>query len=122
TMMQALNIAETEEILKMAIRTLVDHPATEFKDRVGIVGFCMGGQLALFAAGSNPLIKATVDFYGIHPKVSPSFESFNGPVMGFFAERDHNTPPAAVHALDQTLTELGREHTFTTYPGVDHAF
>jgi carboxymethylenebutenolidase len=122
TLMQALNISETALILNKAIETLAAHPATATQDRIGIVGFCMGGQLALFAAGSNHLIKACVDFYGIHPKVHPSFESFNGPVLGFFAEHDDYAGPDAVQALDQTLTDLGRAHTFKTYPGAHHAF
>jgi len=122
TLMQALNIAETELILRRAMMALAEHPATASPDRIGIVGFCMGGQLALFAAGANRQIKATVDFYGIHPRVSPSFESMNGPVLGIFAELDEYASPAVVSALDLRLKELGREHTFITYPGAHHAF
>src|SRR5689334_9458703 len=38
--------------------------------RLGAVGFCMGGQLALYAGTVAPdQIGAVVDFYGIHPNV-----------------------------------------------------
>jgi carboxymethylenebutenolidase len=122
TLMQALHIGETEQILRKAILTLVSQSCTEPKDKVGVVGFCMGGQLAMFAAGSNPLIRATANFYGIHPKVQPSYRDIHGPVLGFFAEHDNYASPAAVQALDVELSSLGIPHEFKTYPGTHHAF
>lgn len=121
TLMQALNISETEQILRKAILVLLARAETS-SDRVGVVGFCMGGQLALFAAASNPVVSACVDFYGIHPKVQPSYRDLNGPVLGIFAERDGYASPAAVKALDKELTLLQKAHEFHTYPGTDHAF
>src|SRR5688500_1684817 len=55
TLMQALHIGETEQILRKAILALMAHSAVQPGDRIGVVGFCMGGQLAMFAAGSNPV-------------------------------------------------------------------
>lgn len=121
TLMMALGIGETEKILRKAILTLMARPET-VGDKVGVVGFCMGGQLAMFAAGSNPVIGATVNFYGIHPNVQPSFRSINGPVLGIFAENDHMVTGEAVSALDRELTLLEKPHHFITYPGVGHAF
>lgn len=121
TLMQALNISETEQILRKAILVLLARTETS-SDRVGVVGFCMGGQLALFAASSNPVVSACADFYGIHPKVQPSYRDLNGPVLGIFAERDGSASPAAVRALDEELTLLQKAHEFHTYPGTDHAF
>lgn len=121
TLMQALNIGETEKILGQAVETLLSRPEVSSKT-IGIVGFCMGGQLALFGASLNRSISACVDFYGIHPKVQPNFANLNGPVLGFFAERDAYASPEAVRALDAELTRLGRPHEFHTYPGTDHAF
>ncbi len=122
TLMQALNIEESGRLLGKAIEVLAANEATLSPDRIGVVGFCMGGQLALFAAGANPSIKAAVDFYGIHPNVSPNFAGLNGPVLGFFAEHDDYAGPEAVAELDAKLTELGKAHTFKTYAGTHHAF
>jgi carboxymethylenebutenolidase len=121
TMMQALGIAETEQILAKAVKTLLAHEGVS-SGCTGIIGFCMGGQLALFAAGSNRDICACVGFYGIHPKVQPSYRELNGPVLGIFAEKDNYASPEAVKALDRELTLLEKEHEFITYPGTDHAF
>ena len=122
TMLQALHIGETEVIFREAVRTLLAQPAVSPNDKVGVVGFCMGGQLAMFAAGCNPSIKATVNFYGIHPKVQPSYRDIAGEVLGIFAENDHMANQDAVRALDVELTTLSVPHEFHTYPGVDHAF
>lgn len=122
TMLQALHIGETEEIFAQAIQQLLAMPQVVPNDKVGVVGFCMGGQLAMFAAGNNPAIKATVNFYGIHPKVQPSYRSITGEVLGIFAENDHMANPQAVNALNVELDILQIPHEFHTYPGTDHAF
>jgi carboxymethylenebutenolidase len=121
-LMMALNISETEKILRCAIRTLLANQATSSK-KVGVVGFCMGGQLSLFAAATNPdQIGACVDFYGIHPNVHPPFQQMQAPVLGFFADQDTYASPEAVHTLDDQLTRMGKPHEFKTYANTDHAF
>ena len=89
---------------------------------IGAMGFCMGGQLALFAACLTSDIKACVDFYGIHPNVKPDLPALAAPLLGLFAEHDDYASPAAVAALSAELTALGKVHEFKTYEGVHHAF
>ncbi len=122
TLMQTLHIGETEHKLKGAVESLLALENVAPKDKVGVVGFCMGGQLAMFAAGNNPAIQATANFYGIHPKVQPSYRDIQGRVLGFFAERDQMASSEAVKALSVELTTLQVPHEFITYPGTDHAF
>ncbi len=121
-LMMALNIEVAERDLRGAIEYLAQHEATE-GERVGTVGFCMGGVLSLFAAAKNPeRVGACVVFYGIHPKVDPPLERLRAPVLGFYAERDEFVPPAAARALEARLKELGKQAEFDIYPGTDHAF
>lgn len=120
-LMMALNIEQTEKILAGAVKRLLADPAT-VGGQVGVVGFCMGGQLSLFAAATNPEIGPCVDFYGIHPNVQPPFGRMRGPVLGFFAEHDAYADAGAVAALGQNLTKHGVKHEMITFAGTHHAF
>lgn len=120
-MMMALNIAQTEKDLRGAVQYLLDHEATN-GDKVGTVGFCMGGALSLYAASKNPQVGACVVFYGIHPKVEPDFDALRAPVLGIFAEKDGFVTPDVVRALEDAIREHGKSIETHTYPGTDHAF
>ena len=51
--------------------------------KVGALGFCMGGQLALYAGMTDPShIGCAVDFYGIHPNVPIDPARVKVPVLG----------------------------------------
>jgi len=120
-LMMALNIAQAEKDLRGAVEYLAGHEAVE-GERVGTVGFCMGGVLSLYAASKNDGVGACVVFYGIHPKVEPDLENLRAPVLGLYAERDQFVPPDAARALEARLKELGKRAEFHIYPGTDHAF
>jgi carboxymethylenebutenolidase len=121
-LMMALNIEQAAKDLRGATSYLLAQGGA-VGSRVGVVGFCMGGQLALYAGTVAPdQIGAVVDLYGIHPNVRPDFGRLQAPVLGLFAERDTFTTPEAVHALEQQLRAAGKQVETHTYPDVDHAF
>lgn len=121
-MFMALNIAEAEKILKGAIEKLLSLPECSSKT-AGVIGFCMGGQLALYAASTNPdRVSAAVDFYGIHPNVHPPLQDLKAPLLGIFGENDKSVNPTVVNALSSTLKKLGKQHDFYIYKERDHAF
>ncbi len=115
----ALNVARAEKDLRGAARYLAAHSSTT---KLGAVGFCMGGQLALFAATINPSIGATVDFYGIHPNVKPDYAKLAGPVLGLFAEKDSYVTPQVAKEVDRAIKAAGQSSEIHVYPGVNHAF
>jgi carboxymethylenebutenolidase len=90
--------------------------------KIGLLGFCMGGALALFASCRNPNIGACAVFYGSHPDVHPDLASLEAPVLGVYGGRDKFVTRAVVAALDLELTTLGKRHSFYTYPNAQHAF
>lgn len=121
SLMMALNIRETEMALRGAIQYALEHPQSR-GNRAGVVGFCMGGQLALLAATTHGAVGAAVNYYGIHPAVKPDFQHLNAPLMGHFAEHDAYASPEAVAAMAQELQSHDKAFEFFTYEGTHHAF
>ena len=115
----ALNIAQAEKDLRGAAKFLVGQSSAA---KLGAVGFCMGGQLALFAATLNPSVGACVNFYGIHPNVKPDYGKLSGPVLGLFAEKDGFVTPQTAKDVDAAIKKAGKASEIHIYPGVDHGF
>ena len=118
-LMMALNIAQTEKDLRGAAKFLAGHSSTA---RLGVLGFCMGGQLALYGATLNPSITACVNFYGIHPNVKPDYSKLAGPVLGLYAEKDGFVTPEVAKQVDAAIKAAGKHSEIHIYPGVHHAF
>jgi carboxymethylenebutenolidase len=115
----ALNIGRAEKDLRGAATYLRGHSSTA---KIGAVGFCMGGQLALFAATLNPAVGACVNFYGIHPNVKPDYGKLSGPVLGLFAEKDTFVTPQVAREVHAAILKAGKHSEIHIYPGADHAF
>jgi carboxymethylenebutenolidase len=120
-LMMALRVDEAEKDLRGAIQFLMSNESTA-GDKVGTIGFCMGGALSLYAASKNPQVGACVVFYGIHPNVKPDLANLQAPVLGIYAENDGYVTPAVVHDLEAKLKEHGKQAEMHIYPAVDHGF
>ncbi len=120
-LMMSLNIDRAEKDLRGSIEYLLSLDQTQ-GDQVGTVGFCMGGQLSLYAACANSQVGACVNYYGIHPDVQPDIGSLEAPVLGFFGEDDAKVSPEVVRELEDRLNQAGKQVEFHIYPGADHAF
>ncbi|MGH2450939.1 MAG: dienelactone hydrolase family protein [Candidatus Limnocylindria bacterium] len=120
-LLQQLEVPRAAKDMGGAVRFLLSHEA-HTGDAVGSVGFCAGGWLSLVLATERPEVRAAVTFYGLLVKPQPDFSKLRGAVLGHFAENDDMANADAVRQLDRKLTELGKEHTFHTYPGTTHAF
>jgi carboxymethylenebutenolidase len=107
---------------KGAAEYLTAHPAVTSK-KVGTVGFCMGGFLAILVASVAPdKVAAVVDCYGVGQRV-PDLKPMRGiPVLGIFGGKDHSAGPDAVAALGTAAREAGVPFTTSVYPDADHAF
>jgi carboxymethylenebutenolidase len=120
-LMMALDVESAAQDLRAATKHLVSHPATQ-GDKVGVVGFCMGGMLSMFAASANPEIGACINYYGVHPDIHPDFKNLKAPVLGFFGEKDKTVPPAVVADLERTMKAAGCKIEFHSYDNAGHAF
>lgn len=93
--------------------------------RIAVLGFCYGGEMALQHALRNAELAATVVFYG-SPVTDPArlgaLAQTKRPVLGIFAEQDQQIPPAEANAFRDALNAAGIPNSVTIYPGVGHAF
>jgi carboxymethylenebutenolidase len=105
-----------------AVDFLASHPAVT-SDGVGVIGFCMGGMLALALAAARPdKVKAAVPFYGFaQGEGEPDWSKVAAKIQGHMAGNDDFFPPDAARALEAKLKELGKDVTFTVHDA-GHAF
>ncbi len=92
--------------------------------RVGVLGWCFGGNQALHAALVLPDdLDATVIFYGGNPPSdAAALRPLQMPVLGLYGGADTSIPQTAVSAFDAALSEAGVTHEVHVYPGAGHAF
>ena len=95
------------------------------RTQVGVIGFCMGGGLALVLGTQRPdAVKAIVPAYGLipWPDAQPDFGQLDAAILGHAAGEDDYFTPEAAMELEAQLKALGKDVAFHHYPDVDHAF
>lgn len=105
--------------LAVALDALRMHPACNGK--VGCVGYCLGGKLAVLMA-TRTSVNAAVSYYGVAlDALLPEASRIEKPLMLHIAEEDRFVPKDAQARIKAGLAEnpLVRVHS---YPGEDHAF
>ena len=106
-----------------AIDALLDNPAV-LSNKDGVLGFCMGGMLALLiGAKQGDRVGAVAPYYGAPlGENAPDWSGLTAPVHGHYAEQDDFFPPAAIEALERELRGMGKDVRLDVHPGTGHAF
>jgi carboxymethylenebutenolidase len=123
-LMMAMNTERALKDIDGAVDYLLAHDAVS-SDGLGVVGFCMGGGLALALACARPdAIKACAPFYGVipWPELQPDYSKLEAKVVGHFAELDGFFGPDLARGLEQQLRDLGKDATIVIHHDCDHAF
>jgi len=106
------------------------HAAFEFlatqsnvkKDRIGAIGWCMGGGYSLDVALQEPTLAADVINYG-HLATDPeALKKINAPILGIFGGKDRGIPAADVRKFGETLDQMGKKIEIKIYDDAGHAF
>lgn len=106
------------------------HAAFEFlasqpnvgKDRIGAIGWCMGGGYALDVALQESTLAADVINYG-HLATDPeALKKINAPILGLFGAQDKGITPDDVHKFAEGMQRLGKKIDVKIYDDAGHAF
>ena len=121
-LMMALNLEQAGKDLSGAIALL---QVRSGREKVGVVGYCMGGGLALVVASQRPdAVAAVAPYYGVIPWASaqPDCSAISAKVVGEYAEHDDFAGPEATRALEAQLRSLAKDATMHIHAGCHHAF
>lgn len=121
---------QAEEIMS-DVRAALDYLEGEgvAPARSGIVGFCMGGTVALAAATQIPL-GASVTFYGGgvaagrfgFPALAEIAPSLQAPWLGLFGDQDASIPVDQVEELREQAARASAATEVVRYPEAGHGF
>ena len=92
------------------------------RDRIAVVGWCMGGGYAVEFAVHNPRLSGVVVNYGSLPTDPNDLQQIAAPILGSFGADDKGITPADVHAFEDSMKKLGKYVELKIYPGAGHAF
>ncbi|MGD0519890.1 MAG: dienelactone hydrolase family protein [Terracidiphilus sp.] len=91
-------------------------------NRIGAVGWCMGGGFALQLAIAAPSLKAVAINYGALATDKAALGRIHAAVLGNFGGQDQGITPDAVHAFEAAMQSLGKPVDAKIYPQAGHAF
>ncbi len=92
------------------------------KDKIGSIGWCMGGGYSLQLAIHEPRLAACVVNYGELVTDPALIEKIKAPLLGNFGADDRGIPPSAVHAFEKAMRKAGKKIDAKIYAGAGHAF
>jgi carboxymethylenebutenolidase len=107
--------------LHAAVEFLKSQPSVK-KNRIGSIGWCMGGGYALDVALQEPDLAATVINYG-HLATDPeTLKRISAPILGLFGGQDRGITPGDVHRFEASMKQLGKKIDVKIYDDAGHAF
>ncbi len=92
------------------------------KDKIGAIGWCMGGGYALDLAIAQPKLAVDIINYGHLATDDATLQKIDAKVLGIFGGQDRGITPDSVHTFEQQMRKLGKSIEIKIYPDAGHAF
>jgi carboxymethylenebutenolidase len=90
-------------------------------DRLGLVGFCWGGEMTFAAATQIPTLDAAVVYYGRSPNPLDNVKNIRAPVMAHYGEKDPNVNKG-IQDTEAAMKKYQKTYDYKIYSGAQHAF
>lgn len=120
SLMESLSSQAALRDLSAALQYLKQQPFID-PQRIGAVGFSMGGTFVLTQATHNSDLKAAVPFYGKVPPVE-SLARLLCPILYHYGAQDGWVTKQEIEQLRQGLSRHGKPGEVLVYPNAPHAF
>lgn len=92
------------------------------KEKIGSIGWCMGGGYSLAAALNIDQLAASVICYGRLITEEDEIQKIACPVLGIFGAADRGIPEASVKVFERSAQKLDKNVRTTIYPAAGHGF
>jgi carboxymethylenebutenolidase len=100
------------------LNAAAEHLIANWHPRLGVIGFSLGGSLAVGFAQRRP-VDAVVLYYGLGEF---NVDRWRAPILGHFAEVDEREPVDIVRTAFDGLIDAGIDAELELYPGTSHWF
>ncbi|MGE5306560.1 MAG: dienelactone hydrolase family protein [Alphaproteobacteria bacterium] len=118
----SVDIDEAVDIAASATRYLRKLPWVGKQGRIGVVGFCLGGGLALLAAARTKAFQAAVIYHHSLFPDPQELRRISCNILGHYGTADDTTPREEVEDFKKALERYGKKHEIVFYQGMGHGF
>ena len=114
--------AKVRQRVRVAVEKLASLPQVD-PNRIGVMGYCMGGTCSLEIARDGAPIKGIVSFHGTLGTKAPAVAGkVKAKVLVCHGADDPFVPVAQVAGLAEELTKAGVDWQIVSYAGTVHSF
>lgn len=110
-------VAEDTDAGFAYLRTLPDVRG----ERLGLMGFCWGGEMTFAAATQVRGLKAVVVFYGRSPSPLDLVKNISAPVLAHYGEKDPGVNKD-IPGTEEAMKRYKKQYSYKIYPGAQHGF
>lgn len=115
------NLPEATARFNAALKILKSHPSVD-SEKIGAIGYCFGGSVALTMANSGVDLDAVAAFHsGVQLPIMPN-DKLKAKVLVCNGADDPFISPESITAFKSAMDSIGASYDYIAYPGVKHSF